>query len=1409
MSLFSPSISFPWRGAAVISRLLLWLVVGVWLVFAFTWSAIHWVIVPRIGEWRSHMEALATRSVGIPVRLGEIRAESNAAIPTIEINDLRLLDPQGRDALVLHRVVVSLSVKSIWRLGFEQVLVERPELDIRRTPQGRIRIAGLDVMAGATPTSTTPTDAPDASFPAGAEASSVVANWLFSQPEFAIVGGRIRWTDEWHKQAPIHLEQVNFVLRNPGRRHLARLDAVPSDGMGQKFSLRFQMRSPLLSLHPGQWREWSGEAYGEFPRVDLARLSVAGQIAQPLGLTVHEGQGALRVWVQAQRGQPVEVTSDLALHRLHASWASTVQPLELRDLSGRIQIQQHTKGWELATQRLNFLTPNGIAWKDGVFRLRHHGLPSATTPAHEFEANHINLAAVRELALGLPFPKSLLAQLQALEPEGTIETLRLNWKNDLQEPSTWASFQTRGRATGLALKAQAVTAQAAQDPFWMGRPGFQGAAVEFDFHHAGGQAKLSLAPHGQLEFPGVFDEPVIPMHRFSAEAKWTLKGEQIQVQLSQVRFANADAEGQAQATWTTSDPQTSPSHHRFPGILQLEGQLSRGKGERVHRYLPRGIPADVRQYVKESVLSAVLSDVRFKVAGDLHRFPFEKPADGEFRIQAKVQQAHYAYIPPMRLPSPHLQWPAFRQLEGDLRFNGMGMSLDVKRALVDQAPSLRVVQGQAKIAHFARHPTVEVGMRIEGSLADALRVVHRSPLAEMTGEVLRPVRATGAVQIQLGLNVPLLHTPQTTVKGQLNLLGNDVQWHPESPTLGRARGVVEFTQDGFFISQATARFLGGDLQFSGGMKSNSEGPMAYPSFKGQGSATAEGLRQAGFLGWTASLAEYAQGQTPYTVQLGFKHRLPQLELQSSLQGLALALPAPMNKAAEVSWPLQVSLTTSDPSDHAAPRWQTLHTFLNSPEGPRFSLWLQRDLQAPNNAGFSRGVVRVGSDSSSTPPSSWAAKGWSLQVAWPELNADAWQQWLTKIADTTTLTANQGNTKRNEGRGNAAAEAWLPDRVGLKTERLTLASRRFQGVDVDAQRQGGQWQANVHTREMSGQLHYHMAQSGRAPLLKARLEKLTLPPHWGRDASPQGTETGATSTPTALTSSHLPDLDVAIEALEMEGRAWGRLELQATNQAQPGRHPDWQLTLLKLRVPEASLTATGRWGGVEPNVTATTVAWARRTDLDFELDVQDSGLLLRRFGMAGVFKGGKGQLTGRLGWPGSPMAMSSSHLSGHIELDIASGQFLKADPGLAKLLGVLSLQSLPRRLTLDFSDVFAQGFSFDFIRGDARIQQGVAYTNNLQMKGVNAAVLMEGKADINQETQDLRVLVVPELNAGTASLIATVINPAVGLGTFLAQALLRQPLIRATTQTFRVHGSWSDPQVEKTALPPASSPTPAQ
>nr|WP_254607079.1 AsmA-like C-terminal region-containing protein [Rhodoferax sp. BAB1] len=256
------------------------------------------------------------------------------------------------------------------------------------------------------------------------------------------------------------------------------------------------------------------------------------------------------------------------------------------------------------------------------------------------------------------------------------------------------------------------------------------------------------------------------------------------------------------------------------------------------------------------------------------------------------------------------------------------------------------------------------------------------------------------------------------------------------------------------------------------------------------------------------------------------------------------------------------------------------------------------------------------------------------------------------------------------------------------------------------------------------------------------------------------------------------------------------------------------------MPEAEFTASGNWAVYQeageptgrvtlPRAPATGAPRGerRRTVMNFRIDVADAGGLLSRLGMPGLIRAGKGVMEGQASWIGSPMGLDYPSLGGSFNVNIERGQFLKADPGIAKLLGVLSLQSLPRRLTLDFRDVFTEGFAFDFVRGDVQVEQGMASTNNLQMKGVNAAVLMSGQADLARETQDLRVVVVPEINAGTASLIATVINPAVGLGTFLAQVLLRKPAIAAATQEFRITGSWADPQMNKVEAPaaPASQP----
>ena len=231
-------------------------------------------------------------------------------------------------------------------------------------------------------------------------------------------------------------------------------------------------------------------------------------------------------------------------------------------------------------------------------------------------------------------------------------------------------------------------------------------------------------------------------------------------------------------------------------------------------------------------------------------------------------------------------------------------------------------------------------------------------------------------------------------------------------------------------------------------------------------------------------------------------------------------------------------------------------------------------------------------------------------------------------------------------------------------------------------------------------------------------------------------------------------------------------------------------------PEAALRASGRWVAAVSNR-------PRRTEMNFRLDAQDAGALLTRLGTPGALRAGAGHLEGQIGWNGSPLALHFPSMQGQFQVKMGRGQFLKADPGVAKLLGVLSLQGLPRRLLLDFRDVFYEGFAFDTVQGDVQIQQGIASTKNLQIDGVNAVVRMEGSADIAHETQQLRVLILPQLNAGGASVVAGLaINPVVGLTAYLAQWLVSSPLSKANIQEFAIDGSWSEPRVTRIELPPS-------
>ncbi len=1347
----TPSPSRLLKLAAAVAPWVLGLVLGFWLLLGTAWAVLHGWIVPRIGEFRPQVEALSGRLLGTSVRIGTITASSGKLVPSFTFTDVVLHDAQGREGLHIVRMVAMLSPRSLARLGFEQLVIDQPLLEVERTAQGHLRVAGIDLGPG--------NGARD-------DSSHPAADWLFSQREVVVRQARVRWTDAQRGSEPVELRDAQLVLRNGPRRHHLRLDATPPQAWGERFSVRATMRQSLLNPRRGNWRAWDGPVYVDLPRVDLAQVRpFLEQAGASAGAELLAGRGALRAWVDVVHGDVLGGTLDVALQDASAQLRPDLAPLSLPLLQGRLRVRELAGGMELQTEQLRFRTADGAAWTDGDVFLSYMRGESRVPGQGVLRADRIDLAALAQLASRVPLPAPLQARLADLAPQGKIDNLEASWQGRIEAPASW---RARGSVHNLALAAGTPAPRRPDLQHPMGRPGVRGAALRFDLNQAGGKATVAIE-RGALEFPGVFEEPLVPMTQLEGELLWQHDGAGLSVQVPQLRFANADAAGELQARWHSS-PAGSDGQAPGPGTLDLSGSLQRGDATRVHRYLPLAIGDDPRHYVRDAVLAGQASSVRFKVRGDLYDFPFANPKLGEFNITAQVQGVHYAYVPPRLQLAGEPPWPALTQTSGRLVFDRNGMQVREASGQLAGVAGFAVTRAEAEIADFHR---AEVAVRADGRgpLEQMLGAVDRSPLAQITDHQLSQATASGPADLKLVLALPLADLAHSKVQGSVTLAGNDVRMRPGTPLLARTRGAVGFSETGFTLANLQTRVFGGDARVDGGLRGN------QLALRAQGTATAEGLRQSPELGQVAQLAQRASGTASYSATLGLQDGAPAFTLDSTLQGLALDLPAPLAKVADAALPLRLALTPQA----TTPRTDQLSLQL----GQLLAATYVRDISgaAPR---VLRGAIGFGLLEGEAAP--LPERGVVANLRLDDAPLDAWRATLDGLAP---LPAVASATPPAPGAPQAAAPAappavagrdspaldasYLPDRFALRASALSFGGRTLHALVAGGSREGETWRANVDAREMSGYVEYRPGQGAASGRVHARLARLVI-------------EAGKEDEVTTLLEQQpasVPALDVVIEDFELRGKKLGRVEIDAVNRG----NGEWRLNQLQLSTADARLQATGNWSAPTPGQT-------RHTTMDFRLDVRDAGALLARLGTPGVFRRGAGHLEGQVAWAGSPLALDHATLDGAFHLDVADGQFLKADAGAARLLGVLSLQSLPRRLTLDFRDVFSDGFAFDFVRGDVRVLHGKASTNNLQMKGISAAVLLDGSADIVRETQDIRVVVVPEINAGTASLVASVINPAIGVGTFLAQWLLRRPLMEAATQQFHIAGTWSDPRIER-------------
>jgi len=1361
----NPPVPRRTRTLAGFARWALALMLALWLLAAALWGLLHGWIVPRIDQWRAPVQTWAAQRLGVPVHIAAIAARAVPGGLRIELADVQLpqLRPVARpvsapapegadrlaaDALQLPRVVVTLSLRALLRLGVEQVYVEGAQLHLQRSRDGAVHLAAAAPGAG----------------------GASVLDWALAQTELVLRGGTLVWHNAGVPAPPLRLHDVDLVLRNSAwrgqRQHSLRLDASPPPGWGARFTVMGQFRAHPAT-HASGWQHLNGQAYAEFAHVDFSRLTPAllpWLDAYHSAAPLPQGPGALRAWVDVRRGRPVAAVADVALARVQWPRRGQLAPWQMHNITGRMRVRQQSgpHAWHLAVQELAFTTDDGLHWPRSNWHARWQPARTAAGGGHlpaqgRLQTDRADLAVLAQLAQRLSLPAPWQTRLGAVQLAGQLHGVQVDWRGPWQQ---WQHYQARGAVRGLSLHHS-------------GMGGVQALDAQFSLHPGGGQAQLSMGRAARLSLPSVFAEPDIAVQQLSATAHWRVAGEALDVRIPDLRFANADAAGQARVHWRSG----AAGAPRLPGVLDLQGRLHRADATRVHRYLPLSIAPEARDYVRQAIRAGRSGDVRFTVRGPLAHLPFADPAHpGTFRIAAQVQGVHYDYAPAALLPPGQSTWPALHALAGELVFDKAALRVRAAHAQRLGAYALPLPAIEADIADLSA-PMVQVRAQAQGALADMLALVKASPLSEMTGQALQHSQGSGPAQLAVQLHLPIDALERSRVQGSVTLVGNTLQWHPDSPRLHALRGVVQFSETGFALKDIQAHALGGPLQAEGGMANDDALHLRI-----HGTASADGLRaeaEAAPGREAAALLHHAQGQTPYRLLLGRHGGQWHIDLHSDLQGMALHLPAPLGKTADAAVPLHFARhiaaapTAAPPGADAPLLHERISAQWGASEASGGALVYERSLHAASGqvARVLRGSIRLGPRGQGD--AALPAHGVQAHITLPQLDLDGWLAWLAR-ADAAPPFGDDG----------AAALSpyapYLPAQWTLRVAQLRAGGRPWHDAAANWARQGAHWQGRLSARELDGHLAYHPGDAGEpAGRIVARLAHLNLPARLpGIQAAAPPPDTAAQPPRT------FPALHVTVQDLQLAGQPLGQLHVQAHNHS-ADRH--WHLERFDVHTPEAQWRASGHWN---PR--------AQHSQLQFHLQLHDAGQLLTRWGLAGVFAQGHGSVQGAAQWHGTPLAPDWRSLSGNIRLDVQNGQFLKAEPGLAKLLGVLSLQSLPRRLALDFRDVFSNGFAFDFLRGDAHIRHGTAHTRNLHMQGVNAAVRLHGSADLAHATQDVHVSVIPEINAMTASLAATAVNPAVGLGSLLAQALLRNPLSAATTRQFHVHGGWSDPQV--TQLP---------
>jgi len=469
-----------------------------------------------------------------------------------------------------------------------------------------------------------------------------------------------------------------------------------------------------------------------------------------------------------------------------------------------------------------------------------------------------------------------------------------------------------------------------------------------------------------------------------------------------------------------------------------------------------------------------------------------------------------------------------------------------------------------------------------------------------------------------------------------------------------------------------------------------------------------------------------------------------LRLNSDLTGLAIDLPAPLAKESAAAWPTRLEVRLNEPFQSVAVSIADV-----------FELDVL-ELQSERDSTGWRVAVSADHQPTVLPNAGLRVRG-ELAL----LNLDDWRALLS---DQVTDVSDDATDE-------------LQADIDLSVSELVVAGVRLEDVDFELGRDSTDWRARFDGPDVAGEVVVPIPlDSGR--VVVADLERLRFDPIAPEEESADLVNAHLTSTENPLGR---PPLHLLVEDLR-----WGELDL---GRARLESHPSAEgieVELIDVSGPDLRFNGGGRW------------IWRDgRPESQFSgrLTTSSVGPLLESSGYQSPLQAERTQLEVDLRWPGAPADFALGRLSGVLDLQIADGLIPEARPGAGRLLGLGSLAALPRRLALDFRDVFESGLKFDQIEGRFDLASGFARTDALTVYSPAVLITISGDTDMANRQYDQVVRVEPGLG-GTLPVIGVLAGGPVGAAAGLVlQSILERPMRGLAEARYTVTGPWSEPQME--------------